>query len=209
VHGAASHRALHPHMRQSIAHSASCPWTAQHRAVGRSHQPHLGCRSRWGRWWRARLARAIYDRPPPALLIVAIALAAFASAAAWRCWRRARCCICSGDADRRQPDVAAPGRPRGAAGDVHELANVPRDTDRRRPDAVPPTRPRGAAGDVRAATRRSMEVLPPLGGGGRLTSTDRNPPRLGFLRFRQRQRQHPIIELRADPFLIDLVGQRE
>ena len=35
-------------------------------------------------------------------------------------------------------------------------------------------------------------------------SADRNPPGLGFLRFRQRQRQYPIIELRTDPLLVDL-----
>ena len=64
-------------------------------------------------------------------------------------------------------------------------------------------RPQGLSRIV-SAVLTGVAVLPSLG-----READRNSPWLGFLGFRQRQGEHPIIELGTDTLLVDLVGQSE
>jgi hypothetical protein len=42
-------------------------------------------------------------------------------------------------------------------------------------------------------------------GNSLLRSSDRNPPQQGFLCLRQRQCEHPVLDLRTNLILIDLV----
>src|SRR5690349_22304930 len=54
-----------------------------------------------------------------------------------------------------------------------------------------------------------LPLSPVEGGNSLLRSSDRNPPQQGFLCLRQRQCEHPVLDLRTDLVLIDLVRHRE